>query len=121
MQVAQHPQLRNSIIFNGKQRGARPLEGFSGGRVSEELLSVVANEAHFRKDAIALGYGFLDVASVVVQCTPDVSNVVRKPFVSILRVTKGASKRKFRMANIKYRVQIPLIPDFLVEASDDIH
>lgn len=56
MQVAQHPQLRNSIIFNGKQRGARPFQGFLGGRVSEELPSVVAIEAHFRKDAIALGY-----------------------------------------------------------------
>lgn len=120
MQVAQHPQLRNAIIFNGKQRGAHPLQGFSGGRVSEELPSVVTNEAHFRKDATALGYGFLDVASVVVQRTPNVSNVVRKSFVSILRVAKGASERNVSMANVKYRVQIPLVPDLLVETSDDI-
>lgn len=121
MQVAQHPQLRNSVIFNGKQRGAHPFKGFSSGRVSEELPSVVANEAHFCKDAITLGHGFLDVAPVVVQRTPNVSHVVRKPFVSILRVAKGASERNFRMANVQYHIQIPLVPDFLVEASDDIY
>src|SRR5687768_9386616 len=115
MDVAQNPEVADELALERKDWSAVPPHMTPCRWDTEQLAPMVAMEAQFAKDLIALFPQGQDVGGVAVERSSDELNIANELLVPYERRTERATEGEPRMEQLRYQRGVCLVPHLLVE------
>src|SRR5215831_2888110 len=119
MDITEHPQNRYLLTREREHRCSCPLDLLPGRLVAKELSTVPPGKPQACKRLIALSNHLLYLAAIVAQRCMHKVHIRREAGVSVLLLSQRTAERKILMEEVGNLGCIVLIPDFLVERSND--